>query len=723
MNEQLLARAGAFAHLLPDRSPKPKVCKLVNQVRDLPPGILADVTRFKVFRAVLEWKYQHYSCTDKRLLCFDFGFPHAVSPEQVIERISTNLNTPSLDAVRVLGRYMGISPENVFSIFPVSERRQMICNSEPQECIPHALNLADGCYQLSHVERQYDFAGYVEQAICVYNNKDGDRFTLMATREMLQNNYGKKIPHLTIGHAPAFAYLLGRTDIDRRVGATVILPLSLDIAIELRALTTDSRVLQASHEFIISGLVGGSVAMKCTELSPLLYHRVILIPEFHREGLLAVDDVVSLCRKPGAAEVSIYPWPLFLKEPAHATTAWGEGFQGHGTRLDMEESPFLLLKKIEQDAVTPSDFHHILEEYGVLATEKNTHEASHPTAITVKHLNELKQGNVDEQQFLPDLGRMFSVGQISLLWGPSNSGKSLVAQTIALALASGSPAFSIKNSSGPRRVMLIDGELTEEELRSRVEQLASVHADFVEKNLLFSSMRGASVENSNIISDDFANELCKTVRDNDIQVVIIDNLITLASSATHGNDDTLFALIRNIERNGAAVIIVHHSTKRGDAFKGSSNLGSKSQNVIQVDGRDTLMADEELEAELMDALDSTDGAVVRLRWQKCKTAPVMEGKTFGFYLPLGGTWKSVSDEMEAVSSISVVSGADEASMPDDESRVMKLFSENRVQIKRRDVEACLRCGEDKAGTILNNLKKKGMIRAVGGGRSTAYRKA
>ena len=135
------------------------------------PGILADVTRFKVFRAVLEWKYQHYSCTDKRLLCFDFGFPHAVSPEQVIERISTNLNTPSLDAVRGLGRYMGISPENVFSIFPVSERRQMICNSEPQECIPHALNLADGCYQLSHVERQYDFAGYVEQAICVYNNK------------------------------------------------------------------------------------------------------------------------------------------------------------------------------------------------------------------------------------------------------------------------------------------------------------------------------------------------------------------------------------------------------------------------------------------------------------------------------------------------------------------------------------------------------------------------
>lgn len=717
MNEQAFARAGAFAHLLSDKSPLPHVCKFANQVRDLPPGILADRTRCMVFRAVVEWEYQQNYVTP--LFCFDFGFSRTVPPEQVIERISTNLNIPSLEAVRVLGRYMGISPENVFSVFPRSSTWVEKCNSEPRECIPHELNLADGCYQLSHVERQYDFAGYVEQAICVYSNNEDDSFTLMATREIIQNNYGKKIPHLTIGHAPAFAYLLGRTDIDRRLGATVILPLSLDIAIELRALTADSRALQASHEFIISGLVGGSVAMKCTELSPLLYHRVILIPEFHREGLLAVDDVVSLCQKAGAAEVSIYPWPLFLKEPAHATTAWGEEFQRHAIRLDTLESPAWLRKKIEQDAVTPSDFHHILEEYGVLAREKNTTEVSHSNAITVKHLNELKQGNVDEQQFSPDLGRMFSVGQISLLWGPSNSGKSLVAQTIALALASGSPAFCVENSSEPRRVLLIDGELTEEGLRSRVEQLASNHADFVEKNLFFSSMRGAAVENSNIISDDFANELCNTVRNNEIQVVIIDNLITLASAATHGNDDDLFTLVRNIERNGAAVILVHHSTKRGDAFKGSSNLASKSQNIIQVDGRDTLKDDEELEAELMDALD-TDGAVVRLRWQKCKTTPMMEGKSFGFQLPLGGTWEPVSDEMEAVSSISVVSGADMASISDDESRVMKLFSGSRGQIKRTDVEVCLRCGEDKAGTILNNLKKKGMIRAVGGGRSTAY---
>lgn len=720
MNELAFARAGAFARFLSDRPPSVIVSDLANKFLSQPPGILNDYLCFEAFKALLEWHYARASSDQRLRICSEFGFPYIVQPKQLIERVSKSLNVPALAAVCVLGKCMRVTPEYAFDVFPVSERMSIPSNTKPIEEIPESLTVGGAQYTLRRTDWQYDFAGFVEQAVCQYQNGQGQSFCLVAARYEVEGRYG--MTRLSIGHAPAFAYLLGRTDIDRGRGATVILPLSLDIALELRALTADSRALQANHEFIISGLVGGSVAMKCTELSPLLYHRVILIPEFHREGLLAVDDVVSLCQKAGAAEVSIYPWPLFLKEPAHATTAWGEGFQGHGTRLDMEESPFLLLKKIEQDAVTPSDFHHILEEYGILATEKNTHDASHPTAITVKHLKELKQGNVDEQQFLPDLGRMFSVGQISLLWGPSNSGKSLVAQTIALALASGSPAFSIKNYSEPRRVLLIDGELTEEELRSRVEQLASVHADFVEKNLLFSSMRGASVENSNIISDDFANELCKTVRDNDIQVVIIDNLITLASSATHGNDDTLFALIRNIERSGAAVIIVHHSTKRGDAFKGSSNLGSKSQNVIQVDGRDTLMADEELEAELWEAL-ASDGAVVRLRWQKCKTAPMMEGKTLGFYLPLGGTWKSVSDEMEAVSSISVVSGADEASMPDDESRVMKLFSENRVQIKRRDVEACLRCGEDKAGTILNNLKKKGMIRAVGGGRSTAYRKA
>lgn len=718
MNMPSYCSSSYWDSFCPNHEPSRVVNSIVDKVLKAGPGMLEDKLKAKIFRSIVELEYQKISFDECQKLCWNFGFPYVVKHSELVEKISKSLNQPSLRSIMALGKYMNIFPECVFSVFPISARRNVSCKSAPQECIPNAFYLDDEYYTLSHIERQYDFAGYVEQAICVYRNGEDKTFMILAAREVILNNCGKEISLLTIGRVPARAYLLDRTEIDRNWDATVILPLNLNVALNLRELTQNLRQASAK-EVIISGVMQDTSTLKIAELSPLLHHRVILIPEFHREGLLAVDDAVLLCQDAGAAEVSIYPWPLFLTEPAHATTAWGEGFQGHGTRLDMEESPFLLLKKIEQDAVTPSDFHHILEEYGVLATEKKTTDVYHSNALTVKHLKELKQGNVDEQQFLPDLGRMFSVGQISLLWGPSNSGKSLVAQTIALALASGSPAFSIKNYSEPRRVLLIDGELMEEELRSRVEQLASVHADFVEKNLFFSSMRGASVGNSNIISDDFANELCKTVRNNDIQVVIIDNLITLASAATYGNDD-LFALIRNIERNGAAVIIVHHSTKRGDAFKGPSNLGSKSQNIIQVDGRDTLMADEELEAELMDALDSTDGAVVRLRWQKCKTAPMMEGKSFGFQLPLGGTWEAVSGEVEAVSSTAVASGADVASMPDDESRVMKLFSGSRGQIKRTEVEACLRCGEDKAGTILNSLKKKGMIRAVGGGRSTAY---
>lgn len=718
MNMPSYCSSSYWDSFCPNHEPSRVVNSIVDKVLKAGPGMLEDKLKAKIFRSIVEFWYQEIPHDECQKLCWNFGFPYVVKHGELVEKTSESLNQPRLIAIKALGYYMNILPQNIFSALPVSAKREVMCDSKPQECIPDVFHLDDEYYTLYHIEHQYDFAGCVEQAICVYRNQEDKTFKILAAREMILNNCGKKIPRLTIGRAPAYPYLLGRTEIDRNWDATVILPLNLDVALKLRVLAQNLQPARG-NDFIVSGIITNYASLKYNELSLLRYHRVILIPEFHREGLLAVDDAVSLCQKAGAADVSIYPWPLFLTEPAHATTAWGEEFQRHGTRLDMEEPPFLLLEKIEREALSFSDFHHILEESGVLTTEKNTHEASHPTAITVKHLNELKQGNVDEQQFFPDLGRMFSVGQISLLWGASNSGKSLVAQTIALALASGSPAFSIKNSSGPRRVMLIDGELTEEELRSRVEQLASDHIDFVEKNLLFSSMRGASVENSNIISDDFANELCKTVRDNDIQVVIIDNLITLASAATYGNDD-LFALIRNIERNGAAVIIVHHSTKRGDAFKGPSNLGSKSQNIIQVDGRDTLMADEELEAELMDALDSTDGAVVRLRWQKCKTAPMMEGKSFGFQLPLGGTWEAVSGEVEAVSSTAVASGADVASMPDDESRVMKLFSGSRGQIKRTEVEACLRCGEDKAGTILNSLKKKGMIRAVGGGRSTAY---
>lgn len=721
MNEQLLARAGAFARFLSDRPSSVIVSDLANKLLSQSPGILNDYLRFETFKTLLEWHYARASSDQRLRICSEFGFQCVEQPEQLLERVSKSLNIPALAAVRVLGKCMRVTPEYTFDVFPVSERMYIPSNTKPIEEIPESLTVGGAQYTLRRTDWQHDFAGFVEQAVCQYQNGQNQFFYLVAARYEVEGRYG--MTRLSIGHAPAFAYLLGRTDIDRGRGATVILPLSLDIALELRSLTADSRVLRASPDFIVSGVFGNTAAMKHTEFSPLLHHRVILIPEFYREGLLAVDDAVALCRKAGAAEVSIYPWPLFLTEPAHATTAWGEEFQRHGIRLDMEESPFLLLKKIEQDAVTPSDFHHILEEYGVLATEKNTHDASHSNAFTVKHLKELKQGNVDEQQFLPDLGRMFSVGQISLLWGPSNSGKSLVAQTIALALASGSSAFSIKNYSEPRRVLLIDGELTEEELRSRVEQLVSVHADFVEENLLFFSLRGAAVENCNIISDNFAKNICETVRDKGIHVVIIDNLITLASSATYGKDDDLFALIRNIERNGAAVIIVHHSTKRGDAFKGSSTLASKSQNIIQVDGRDTLMTDEELEPELGEAL-ASDGAVVRLRWQKCKIAPSLEGSLRLFKLPLGGSWEAVEEPQKSELSVPLCEAAENAlsDLSPDECCVMALFDASEF-ITRKDVETCLNCGEDKAGTILNSLKRRGSIISIGGGRSTAYRKA
>ena len=278
MNELAFARAGAFARFLSDRPPSVIVSDLANKFLSQPPGILNDYLCFEAFKALLEWHYARASSDQRLRICSEFGFPYIVQPKQLIERVSKSLNVPALAAVCVLGKCMRVTPEYAFDVFPVSERMSIPSNTKPIEEIPESLTVGGAQYTLRRTDWQHDFAGFVEQAVCQYQNGQGQSFCLVAARYEVEGRYG--MTRLSIGRAPASAYLLGRTDIDRRAGATVILPLSLDIALELRSLTADSRVLRASPDFIVSGVFGNTAAMKHTEFSPLLHQRVILIQNF-----------------------------------------------------------------------------------------------------------------------------------------------------------------------------------------------------------------------------------------------------------------------------------------------------------------------------------------------------------------------------------------------------------------------------------------------------------
>ena len=177
MNEQLLARAGAFARFLSDRPSSVIVSDLANKLLSQSPGILNDYLRFETFKTLLEWHYARASSDQRLRICSEFGFQCVEQPEQLLERVSKSLNIPALAAVRVLGKCMRVTPEYTFDVFPVSERMYIPSNTKPIEEIPESLTVGGAQYTLRRTDWQHDFAGFVEQAVCQYKTGKINFFT------------------------------------------------------------------------------------------------------------------------------------------------------------------------------------------------------------------------------------------------------------------------------------------------------------------------------------------------------------------------------------------------------------------------------------------------------------------------------------------------------------------------------------------------------------------
>ena len=115
-----------------------------------------------------------------------------------------------------------------------------------------------------------------------------------------------------------------------------------------------------------------------------------------------------------------------------------------------------------------------------------------------------------------------------------------------------------------------------------------------------------------------------------------------------------------------------------------------------------------------------------MTWEKCKTAPGLEGQTRMWQLHLGKTWQDLDVQMEAESSSAdgaeVANAETSLDLTSNEQKVLELFTAERTRIKRTDVELVLSCHEDKAGATLKSLKEKGRLESIGAGRGTKYQR-
>jgi putative DNA primase/helicase len=152
---------------------------------------------------------------------------------------------------------------------------------------------------------------------------------------------------------------------------------------------------------------------------------------------------------------------------------------------------------------------------------------------------------------------------LAMLYAPRGMGKSLIALTMGLAVASGSSVLRW-SAPKPRRVLLLDGEMVLSDLQTRLNQLLAglgtkipndgfrvLAADHTERGINLSSAEGQQ-------------ELERHL--DGVDLLILDNLSTLLANGSEGASDAWLPMqnwLLRLRRKGVAVLIIHHAGVNG----------------------------------------------------------------------------------------------------------------------------------------------------------------
>ena len=172
---------------------------------------------------------------------------------------------------------------------------------------------------------------------------------------------------------------------------------------------------------------------------------------------------------------------------------------------------------------------------------------------------------------------------LAMIYAPRGIGKTFVALSIALAIASGGAALKWR-APAPRRVLYIDGEMPAAQIQERLARLlrgASTHPP-EEDFLRFIAADLAPEGLPSIARPETQRALEAEMAATGAEVVILDNLSTLAAGLRENEGDDwgeLQAWLLRLRRLGKGVILVHHAGKAGQQ-RGTSRREDALDTVI-----------------------------------------------------------------------------------------------------------------------------------------------
>lgn len=208
-------------------------------------------------------------------------------------------------------------------------------------------------------------------------------------------------------------------------------------------------------------------------------------------------------------------------------------------------------------------------------------------------------------------------GESAMLWAAPGTGKTMLTLTLALMVAGGGSVLGWK-SSKPRKVLLVDGEMLKEDLQERALQLidtvVGIDKEAACRNILILS-RNWQTEAAEFpdLGDRESHRgkpsgqdvFVAIAKKHGAELVLLDNYATLAEVSDENDGAAMtptLAFLLRLKQAKIGCVLVHHSGKSGDTYRGSSKLATTFEVILGL--------------KAAEGADSILGAAFRLDWTK-----------------------------------------------------------------------------------------------------------
>ena len=213
-------------------------------------------------------------------------------------------------------------------------------------------------------------------------------------------------------------------------------------------------------------------------------------------------------------------------------------------------------------------------------------------------------------------------GESAMLWAAPGTGKTLLTLTLAVMVAGGGGVLGW-SSLKPRKVLLVDGEMSAEDLQERAAWLIGtvdgIDRDAAAANLHILSRNWQGPEVAFPDLGDRTGQPGKPSGQDEVialasrlgaELVLMDNFSTLVEVADENDAASMnatLAFLLRLKQLRIACLLVHHSGKDGGSYRGSSKLATTFEVIIGL--------------RPLESVATSAGAAFKLEWTKYRREP------------------------------------------------------------------------------------------------------